>query len=176
MASQSKTEKMADQVEALINQFGYDLVDLEYVPRSKQIRVFIDHLETEASDKGAKSTITLEDCVRVDRCIGEMIEADPDYPEEITLEVSSPGVNRALKKEKDFKRFKGERISVNTFRPLRAEELDTQIKVSAKGQKKFQGILQGLDESSSKVILELDGGRVSIPRELIAKAHIDFEF
>jgi ribosome maturation factor RimP len=103
--------------------------------------------------------ITLADCEYWSDRLGLLIDGANLLDHAYSLEVSSPGIERPLKKQKDFDRFKGERVHVKLFAPL-------------DGQKNFHGFLKGADEQW--LHLSLDGGRdVSLPRESVAKAKLD---
>lgn len=115
---------------------GYDLVDTERSPRGL-LRVFIDHPSHPGhpSDHapGAVSSafITVEDCEKVTRQLQHVLEVEGCAYER--LEVSSPGLDRPLKKAADYQRFVGEQIEVT-------------LKVPFQGRKKYQGVLHALPE------------------------------
>lgn len=77
------------------------------------------------------------------------------------LEVSSPGLERPLRKDEDFDRFKGSLITVHTYAPFQ-------------GFKLFTGKLVGLAEQS--IVLEHENETIAIPRDLVSKAHLALEF
>jgi ribosome maturation factor RimP len=89
---------------------GFELVDLEYSPArgNSVLRLFIDK----------EGGITLDDCAKVSRAVGDVLETEDLIPGSYRLEVSSPGVNRALRSERDFARYKGEPARVVLRRPV----------------------------------------------------------
>jgi ribosome maturation factor RimP len=103
-------------------------------------RVFIDHADG----------VDLDLCEKASRMISGILDREDPIPQAYTLEVSSPGLDRVLKKDRDFERFSGHKVKLKTF-----EAID--------GQKKFTGTLVGLIDG--KIILETEEKRVSIPRE-----------
>ena len=108
---------------------GYELVDLES-SRGGVLRVFID----------TQSGITVEDCARVSNHLTRALVVEGIEFER--LEVSSPGLDRVLKRLEDFARFKGRRASVRLKLPL-------------DGRRRYEGILAGIEDG--KVLLEADG-------------------
>lgn len=136
--------------ERSLTQLGYELVDLEISNRGKLLRLFIDKPEG----------VNIDDCVLVSNQLSNLlaVEHDIDYDR---LEVSSPGLDRVLKKEKDFVRFAGERAQVKLRMPV-----DT--------RKNFIGILRGVEQES--VLLECEGAIQKIAMSNIDKARLAPEF
>ena len=136
-----------------VTQLGYELADLEVSNRGKLLRVFIDKL----NPKDVKDSVNIDDCVLVSNQLGNVlaVEHEIDYDR---LEVSSPGLDRALKKEADFVRFIGERAHVKLRVPVVLENKEV--------KKNFVGILRGLD--TGLLALDCDG-----VIEKIALANID---
>jgi ribosome maturation factor RimP len=130
---------------------GIELVNIEY-KRDKGkslLRVFIDKPEG----------VNIENCREVSEEIGPKLER-VDFLANYVLEVSSPGLTRPLKKEKDYLRFKGKLVKIKTFIPL-------------DGQKNFKGRLKGLENKIVKI--ESQGALLSIPLEKIAQARLEIE-
>ena len=126
----------------------YELVDFE-LARGGGMRVFID----------CPAGITLDDCVSVSNHLTRLFSVENvDYER---LEVSSPGLDRPLKKEADYIRFAGERVKIKT-------------RVLVGQRKNFAGVLIGLVDGN--VDIDIDGERVSIPFASIDKARLDPEF
>lgn len=148
MASQVELQ-VTKLVAPLLAQEGYELVELEY--RKKEGRwvltLYIDH------PKG----ITLADCERVSKKVEVLLDQQDPIPHRYFLEVSSPGINRPLKKDADYQRFQGREVTINTFAPV-------------SGKKYFRGRLEGLEED--KVILQEREVTFLIPKELIASARL----
>ena len=121
-------------VETTVTGLGYDLVDTERSPRGL-LRVYIDHLV----DHAPGAYITVEDCERVTRQLQHVLEVEGCAYER--LEVSSPGLDRPLKKAADYQRFVGEQIEVT-------------LKVPFQGRKKYSGVLQALPDGWRLVLVE----------------------
>ncbi len=121
-------------VETTVSGLGYDLVDTERSPRGL-LRVFIDHLPKNAPDVASNDAagdfITVEDCEKVTRQLQHVLEVEGCAYER--LEVSSPGLDRPLKKTADYARFVGEQIEVT-------------LKLPFQGRKKYRGVLEALGE------------------------------
>lgn len=137
-------------LERSVTQLGYELVDVEVSNRGKLIRLFIDKPEG----------INIDDCVLVSNQLSNVlaVEHDVDYDR---LEVSSPGLDRVLKKEADFERFAGQRAQIK-------------LRVPLEGRKNFVGILCGLEQGELK--LEVDGAEQKIALSNIDKARLSPEF
>lgn len=149
--------KVADAVEQLvapvIQQMELELVDVEYVKEGGNwyLRIFIDK----------PGGVDLDDCQAVSQRVDELLdEADP-ISQAYLLEVSSPGIERPLKKTADFKRYEGHMVNVTTFAPLN-------------GQKQFSGLLNGADENN--IVIYLEGSETVIPMEQVASARLAVEF
>jgi len=142
--------RLAEEVGA---QQGVEVVDVEYVKERGEyfLRVYIDK----------PGGVTLDDCEAFSVVLGERLDEVDPIPNSYSLEISSPGIERPLKKEADFERFAGRRVAVRTYAPL-------------DGRKNWKGVLHGL--SDGHVVLEVDGQRVTIPLTSIAKAHLVAEW
>lgn len=103
--------------------------------------------------------VTLDDCTHWSHELGAVLDASPLLNHAYNLEVSSPGLDRPLKKVKDFERFKGQRIHVRLFAALN-------------GQKNFIGELLGADDNVIHLRQE-DGREFSLERTQVAKAKLD---
>ncbi len=150
-------------VEKTVTQLGYELVDFETANRGKLLRVFIDKLQP----KDNKDSVNIDDCVLVSNQLGNVltVELDIDYDR---LEVSSAGLDRVLRKEKDFVRFAGERAQIK----LRVGIADNGPKVTATTlpRKTFLGELQGVE--AGKVLIMCDGWQYQLSLENIDKARL----
>jgi ribosome maturation factor RimP len=150
---QQDRNKVADLyslIDKTVTQLGYEMTDLEVSNRGKLLRLFIDKPEG----------ITIDDCVLVSNQLGNVlaVENDIDYDR---LEVSSPGLDRALKKEADFIRFVDARASVKVRMPI-------------EGRKNFIGILKGVDDGD--LLVDVEGVIVKIALTNIDKARLAPEF
>ncbi len=197
-ASTAKTQqdRLIELISPLVSPLGYEVVHVEVVTaRQKTLRVFIDFSES----RGASGGVGIQDCVDVTKALDEPLDKMPEleriFQGAYELEVSSPGVDRPLRTERDFDRFKGKDVRIHVYRPLTAEELENPpYREKNPKQKNFLGQLQGLDRG--KVILAISAGptgdgkknkkgvahltlapeRVLIPMALISKANIEPKF
>lgn len=132
-------------VEQVVSGLGYELVDLETSPKGRLVRVFID------IERG----ITVDDCAAVSNQLSRVFEVENfDYDR---LEVSSPGLDRPLKKQSDFERFVGSQVQIRLRMPIG-------------NQRNFAGVLNGLVEG--EVHLSTEKGDVALPYDEIEKARL----
>ena len=146
------TQSVTELIEPGLQADGLELVDVEFKKEGKNwiLRIYIDR----------EGGVTLADCQKVSRLAGDLIEVEEVIEPVYTLEVSSPGLNRVLKKEKDFLKYSGKKIYVQCHAPM-------------DGRKKFTGILTGFIDQS--IHLEVDGQHYTIPLNLVAKANLVIE-
>lgn len=155
-------------IETSVSQLGYELIDLEISNRGKVLRVFID----KQNPVDIKDSVNIDDCSLVSNQLGNLlaVENDIDYDR---LEVSSPGMDRILKKEADFLRFIGERATVKLRVPIiesaPSAKGDTKGKQVAK--KNFVGFVRGLE--AGELLLECDGVNYKIALSNIDKARLN---
>lgn len=126
-------EKVEILLQDKIKQLGYELYDVEYAKEGKNyfLRIFIDN------EKG----IDLNDCEKVNDGIMDLLDEADYIKEQYFLEVSSPGIERILKKDKHLDLAMGEEIEVNLFKPIDKK-------------KTLDGTLTGYDESSITMMYE----------------------
>ena len=138
----------------IIEEHGFELVDVEYVKEGSEwyLRAYIDK----------PGGITIDDCEAVSRKLSDQLD-EKDYIEDAyILEVSSPGLGRPLKKEKDYKRSLGAEVEIRTYRMIEK-------------QKEFIGILKGYDENT--VTIETgDGTEKIFDKSDIALIRLAFDF
>jgi len=131
---------------------GYELVDVEAANHGRQLRVFIDRLP--AAD-GSRPGVQVADCERVTRQLQRVLEVEGfEYGR---LEVSSPGLDRVLKKPADFRRFAGSRAEVR-------------LRVPREGRRRFTGVVR--DANDAGVELEVDGAVVAFAFADVDKARL----
>ena len=137
-------------LEQSLTQIGYELVDLEISGRGKLLRLFIDK----------PGGVNIDDCALVSEHVSHLlaVENDVDYDR---LEVSSPVLDRVLKKESDFTRFAGNRVLLKMRLPV-------------EGRKNFTGILRGIDQDV--VQIETEAGLQGFALSNIDKARLSPEF
>ena len=146
-------QKLEQLTEALVASEGMELVDLEYRRQGRRwmLRLFID------KDGG----VTLDDCANISRELGDLLDVKDVIPQAYVLEVSSPGLNRRLRKKEDFSRFAGQKVRLRLVAPI-------------DGRKKIVGELEGVEDES--VVVEAPEGRFSVALKDIAKANLIYEF
>ena len=149
-------ERIRSLLEPAIEAEGMELVDLELGGgRARMLlRIYLDGPEG----------IGIDDCARMSRTLGTLLDVDDPIGGRYVLEVSSPGVNRPLTKPDHFKRFTARRVRVKTRRPIIGK------------RKNFLGVLERYDDDPPRVTLKLQDGEVTIPLSDIVKANIDFPF
>lgn len=141
-------------IERVVARESLELVHWELLgPAGNQIlRIYIDK----------PGGVTLEDCERVSKQVGVLLDMEDIISSSYTLEVSSPGIERGLYKPADFTRFAGSRVKVKT-----AELIN--------GQRNFRGKLDGFTDN--RVVLDEDRvGHIEIPYEKVVKANIEYDF
>lgn len=154
-SSTPEAERLHELVETMLEAHGYELVDLE-VHRGNRtvVRLFIDRVHSDEK-------VTISDCTKVSRLLGPAVEVEEIFTVAYVLEVSSPGVDRPLKKAKDFIRFRGQ--------PAR---LSTRTEVG--GKTFFQGTIAEANEVS--VTMDVSGEWIEIPYANVTKANLEFDF
>ncbi len=146
----SVVEKLAAPLAAAL---GLELVDVEYIKERGQmvLRILIDH------EKG----VSFEDCEALSRSLGDELDKADPLPHSYSLEVSSAGLERPLKKETDFTRFTGRKVKIKLFGPFN-------------GRKNFNGTLFGF-EGGQILLQDEDAGVLRIPLNQVAKANLVYE-
>ena len=146
--------KLQDLLETTVAGLGYELVGVELSNRGRMLRIFIDKPAADAQGTVA-SAITVEDCSRVSNQLTRVLEVeDIDYER---LEVSSPGLDRPLRKEADFARFAGEQARLTLRMPVQ-------------GRRNFTGVMRAV--ADGRLQLEIKGGLVSVDLANIDKARL----
>jgi ribosome maturation factor RimP len=148
-AVQRRLEEIAD---SLLRDEGLELVDLEYRREGRRwvLRLFIDK----------EGGVTVEDCATVSRELGDILDAKDAVPEAYVLEVSSPGLNRRVRKRKDFSRFAGRKVEVRLTAPQQ-------------GRRKIVGRILGVEGEA--VVVAAPEATYSIALEDIARAILVYE-
>ena len=146
-------DKLLGLLEPLVEQLGYELVDIEWAsaPRSGVLRVYLDLPE------GREGHIGIEDCEKVSREVSALLDVEDPLPGAYTLEVSSPGFDRLLRKPAHFRRFVGERVWV-------------ELQLPRDGRRRFTGTL--VRATDTGVELEVDGQPVLVTFTDIGKARL----
>jgi ribosome maturation factor RimP len=150
-------------IDKTVMQLGFELVDLEISNRGKLLRVFIDKL----NPKDIKDSVNIDDCVLVSNQLGNVLTVENEI-EYDRLEISSAGMDRVLKKEKDFVRFAGERAQIKLrvgIKDESANAVDTTLP-----RKTFIGFLKGIE--AGNVLMECDGITYKLAMSNIDKARL----
>ncbi len=156
MTKREEYEQRAEQLlMPVIQENGFELVDVEYVKEAgtRYLRAYIDK----------EGGITIDDCELVSRAFGQLLDAEDFIEESYILEVSSPGLGRPLKKEKDFVRSIGKDVEVKLFKPLSKE----------KKEKDFLGTLKSYDGAFVTIVQE-SGEELTLERSAIALIRLAF--
>lgn len=145
-------EKLTELCKPFVEELNYELYHLEYVKENGEyyLRIYID------KDGG----VDLTDCERVSRNISDMLDVEDPISDSYYLEVSSPGLNRALHTDAHFKRFIGSEVFIRFTK-------------SFNGKKNIKGILENIDEEAIYVKSEDD--LVKLLKDKIKSANIDGE-
>jgi ribosome maturation factor RimP len=152
MISQKETvEKIEGVLTPILQEDGLELVEIEFRPSGKRwlLRIFIDK----------KGGVTIDDCARVSRELGRILDVDDILEHAYTLEVSSPGLTRPLKRIEDFERYKGRICKIVT-----REAIDD--------GNQFEGEI--IDVQGDVVEIKGKLGIFTIPICAIKKAHLDY--
>lgn len=136
--------------EPILEPEGIDLVEIEFKPHGRRwvLRIYIDR----------PSGVTLDDCELVSRQMGALLDVKDLIPHQYHLEVSSPGIDRVLRRPRDFRNYAGSPVRIRTRK-------------KQTGRRNFRGLLKGMDNES--VVVEVEGKRVEIALENIDKARLD---
>jgi ribosome maturation factor RimP len=137
----------------ITNPRNFEVVDVEYVKEAGEyyLRVYIDK----------EGGISLNDCEEVSRALSEILDVKDPIKENYFLEVSSPGLDRPLKKDKDFVRYSGRDVEIKLYKPLN-------------GSKQFEGELVGLEDNNIKVII--DDNEVLFNKKEVALVRLAIKF
>ena len=147
---EKKTEEL---VMPIIERFGYELWDVEYVKEGSDyyLRIYADK----------EGGFTVDDCEAVSRAIDPLLDEEDFIADAYILEVSSPGLDRPLKKEKDFLRYMGEPVEVKTYQAF-------------EGRKEFTGILT--DYNGDSFTIEEDDVEITFTMKETALVRPAIEF
>lgn len=142
----AKIEERVEEIIAPAISEEYELVDVEYVKEGKDyyLRVLVDRVD---------GKITLDECVEISRKINPILDEKDPIPDAYMLEVSSPGIDRPLKKARDFEREKGKMVELKLFKAIN-------------GQKEFEGQLIGL--INDEIVIENEGQTLSFNKKDVA--------
>ncbi len=145
--------QVADLVEPILGEMGFELVDVEYLSKHGRwvLRLYVDK----------EGGLTIDDCARLSGEIGDLIDVKDVIKHEYVLEISSPGLNRPLKKERDFIWATGKRVKVRMVEPVN-------------GRRNFTGYLENFEDGT--LYVETEGSLVALPWIRVDKANLVYEF
>ena len=148
---EAKTEQL---ILPILERMQFELVDVEYVKEGSTyyLRAYIDK----------EGGITINDCEAVAREMNELLDREDFISDSYTFEVSSPGLGRPLKKEKDYIRSMGKELEIRTYR-------------SMNGSKEFYGVLTGYDDDTVTIQTEEDE-KLTFAKTDIALIRLAFDF
>jgi ribosome maturation factor RimP len=146
-------KRVADLVEPILDEMGFELVDVEYLSNYGKwvLRLYIDK----------EAGVTIDDCVTVSREIGDLIDIKELVTHKYTLEVSSPGIHRPLKKEKDILGAVGKKVKVMMVTPVN-------------GRRSFTGLLKEFE--NGRLHIETEGVPVALSWTEVDKANLVYDF
>ena len=145
--------KVTDLLEGIINNLGYDLYDVNYVKEGKDyyLRIFIDK----------ESGIDLDDCEKVNNSINDILDEADYIKEQYFLEVSSPGLERVLRKDKHFEAQIGNKIMVKLYKAIN-------------NQKEIEGVLKEYNDNN--IVLESEEKEIVIEKSNISVSKTVFDW
>jgi ribosome maturation factor RimP len=150
---QKYQEKIRELAEAILTAEGMELVEAECLrmPSRWLVRIFIDR----------EGGVTLADCSEISHQLGDVLDVNDIPPGPYTLEVSSPGLDRPLARDKDFLKYRGSTVNIR-------------LREKLAGIKHFKGELIDFIENDGKncLVVDVSGITYRIPREMISKAHL----
>ncbi len=153
--SEIYVEKTNKYLEELTKEMDFEIVDVEFVKEASQyyLRIYCD------IDK--EGGISIDDCVEISKKVSAWLDKEDFIPEEYILEVSSPGLGRALRKDKDFQRELGKEVELKLFKAIN-------------NQKEFRGILKSFDKEG--IFIEIDNEDKKFARSEVAKINLALDF
>lgn len=151
-------ERVIALVEPVLQSEGYELVEVEFTGSAGKgaiLRIYIDK---------PGGGISLDDCTSVTHVVSPLLDVEDPIDSAYDLEISSPGLDRPLRRRADYEKFVGRKVKVKTFGPLDGGD----------NRKMFPGVLRGVDDAGVRV--DVDGREYVIPEDAIAKANLVYEF
>lgn len=150
------TQKLTELAEPIVRGLGYELVDLEWKREGQGwvLRVFIDRKDA--------AGVSLDDCADVSHQLSTTLDVADVISQAYQLEVSSPGLNRPLKKEADFRRFVGKKAKIRTRHPV------------GENRRNFSGEI--LSVEAGRVKIDVGDQVCDVPVDDVEKANLIYEF
>lgn len=156
-AERTYRERIRELVEPVAQSEGMEVVDVECLrgPSRWKVRIYIDR----------EGGVTLDDCAAISGEVGDLLDVHEIPPGPYDLEVSSPGLDRPLVRDRDFVRYEGHRVRVRV-----AEKIE--------GKRTFTGRLVAFVEREGEkdLVIEVEKTIYTIPRRMVVKANLEYEF
>lgn len=164
MAKKKITEIVEEITAEFLAENGLELYNSEFVKEGKDwfLRLYIDRLpgeDTAEAEEENEQYVSTDDCERVSRYLSDELDRLDPIEQNYYLEVSSPGLDRELIKEKDFVRFCGRMVDISLYKAVN-------------GSKTFQGVLKGLTKDNKIIITDENGREMEFPKEQVAKTRL----
>jgi ribosome maturation factor RimP len=140
------------QLDPVLLEHGYEIIEMEYTGGPSGAHILRIFIEKEGGGIG------LDDCIAATQALNPILDEESYFGDNYCLEVSSPGIDRPVRRPQDIAKYTGETVKVATFAPVA-------------GRKRFTGVLQGLREDL--LLVECDGVPYEIHLENLKKANLD---
>jgi ribosome maturation factor RimP len=159
IAEDNIAERVTRLLEPVLVRDGYELVEVEWTRAGGRwtLRLFIDRA----------AGVGIDDCQTVSRTVEPILDVEDFIGPAYDLEVSSPGLDRPLRKPEHFARYAGQPVVVKAFGPL------AETAQGSPARKSWTGLLRGFEDGHVKV--DVDGTLHRIPHDRIAKAHLEYD-
>lgn len=153
MAKKEYEARTEELLLPIVEQYGIEIYDVEYVKEGSEwyLRAYIDK----------PGGVDIQDCEKVSRALSDVLDREDFMEESYILEVSSPGLGRALKKDKHLQKSLGEEVEIKTYKPV-------------DGSREFSGILKAYDDKT--ITIENDHTEISLSRSDIALVRLALDF
>jgi ribosome maturation factor RimP len=160
IAEESIADRTRRVLEPVLARDGYELVEVEWLRQGSRwtLRLFVDK----------PGGVGIEDCQAVSRLVDPILDVEDFIEPAYDLEVSSPGLDRPLRKPADFDRYAGQRAHVKAYGPV------TGTAPGSPARKNWTGVLVGYRDGA--VEIDVDGVVHRVPHDQIAKAHLEYDF
>jgi ribosome maturation factor RimP len=149
VAETGMAAKVRAMIEPSVEAMGFDLVRVRFITAARRTL----QLMAERAD----GSMTVEDCAELSRAVSAILDVEDPIKGEYDLEVSSPGIDRPLVRERDFDKYAGFEAKIELATPLA-------------GQRRFRGVVVGMEDG--QVVLDAPQGRVQLPFESIEQAKL----
>ena len=152
MDTQAILKRVEELLAPVLLNLGYELIERELVMESGRwiLRLYVDR----------EGGVTIDDCAAASHAVEDLLEVEEILPQGYNLEVSSPGINRPLRRRQDFEKFCGSKIKLKTLAPI-------------DGRGNYKGTLERLE--GDEIVMEVDGRHYRIPFDALAKARLEVE-